>query len=148
MPGWLKALLIVAIVVVLVVVGVVGAGVFWWMRNKDALMGRAKEIVAEGKDFGSHSDNQGCVDESLSRYKKDPGFGSVISNSIFMKTCLAESKSTPGFCDGVPRGTEFMKAAEWRIAQCRHYDLQNDQYCQQLWQPVQNYCEERGRRPE
>jgi len=148
MPGWLKALLIVAIVVVLVVVGVVGAGVFWWMRNKDALMGRAKEIVAEGKDFGSHSDNQGCVDEGLSRYKKDPGFGSAISNSIFMKTCLAASKPTPGFCDSVPKTREFMKSGQWRIEQCQHYDLRNDQYCQQLWQPVQDYCEHRGRNTE
>src|SRR5581483_8329380 len=53
MPGWLKALLIVAIIVVLLIVGVVGAGVFWWMRNKDALMARAKEVVTEAKDFGS-----------------------------------------------------------------------------------------------
>jgi len=148
MPGWLKALLIVAIVVVLVVVGVVGAGVFWWMRNKDALLGRAKEIVTEAKDFGSHTDNQGCLNEGLSRYKKDPGFRSAISSSIFMKTCLEASKSTPGFCDGVPRRTEFMKSAEWRVEQCRHNDLQNDQYCQQLWQPVQDFCEERARRPE
>ena len=49
MPGWLKALLIVAIIAVLLIIGVVGAGVFWWMRNKDALMARTKEVVAEGK---------------------------------------------------------------------------------------------------
>ena len=83
MPGWLKALLIVAIIIVLLIVGVVGAGVFWWMRNKDALMARAKEVVTEGKDFGSHSDNQGCVDESISRYKKEPGFSSAISERHF-----------------------------------------------------------------
>jgi hypothetical protein len=148
MPGWLKVLLIVAIVLVLVIVGVVGAGVFWWMRNKDALVGRAKEIVAEGKDFGSHSDNQGCVDEGLSRYKKEPGFGAAISNSIFMQTCLDESKPTPGFCDNVPRQTEFMKSGTWRVEECRHYDLRHDQYCQQLFQPVQVYCEKQSRSSE
>ena len=78
MPGWLKGLLIVAIVVVLLVLGVVGVGVFYVMRNKDAWMARAKEVAAEGKSFGQSTDNQGCVDESLSRYKKDPGLTSVI----------------------------------------------------------------------
>src|SRR5262245_44047828 len=101
MPGWLKALLIIAIVIVLLVVGVVGAGAWWWMRNKDALMNRAKEVVAEGKDFGSKTDNQGCVDESVARYKKEPGFASALSTSIFMRTCLDNSRPTPGFCDSV-----------------------------------------------
>jgi hypothetical protein len=146
MPGWLKALLIVGIVIVLLVVGVVGAGVFWWMRNKDALMARAKEVVAEGKDFGSHSDNQGCVDETMSRYKKEPGFSSAISNSIFMRTCLDASRPTPGFCTSVPGKTEFVKAAEWRRDQCARVDLSKDGYCQQLFQPVEEYCEKGTRR--
>ena len=146
MPGWLKAVLIVVIVIVLLVIGVVGAGVFWWMRNKDALMARAKEVVTEGKDFGSHSDNQGCVDETMSRYKKEPGFSSAISNSIFMRTCLDASRPTPGFCASVPGKTEFMKAAEWRRDQCARVDLAKDSYCQQLFQPVQEYCEKGPRR--
>lgn len=146
MPGWLKALLIVAIIVVLLIVGVVGAGVFWWMRNKDALMARAKEVVAEGRDFGGHSDNQGCVDESVARYKKEPGMSSAISTTIFMRTCLDASRATPGFCDDVPRVTEFMKSAQWRIDQCRRIDLSGDRYCQQLFQPVQQFCEMKASR--
>ena len=146
MPGWLKALLIIVIVIVLLVVGVVGAGVFWWMRNKDALMARAKEVVAEGKDFGSHSDNQGCLDESVSRYKKEPGLSSAISTSIFMRTCLDASRPTPGFCESVPGKTEFMKTAQWRRDQCARVDLAKDSYCQQLFQPVQEYCEKGPRR--
>lgn len=142
MPGWLKALLIVGVVIVLLVVGVVGAGVFWWTRNKDAFMAR----VAEGKDFGSHSDNQGCVDESVSRYKKEPGLSSAISTSIFMRTCLDASRPTPGFCESVPGKTEFMKTAQWRRDQCARIDLAKDSYCQQLFQPVQEYCEKGPRR--
>ncbi|HEX7720918.1 MAG TPA: hypothetical protein VF397_02085 [Pyrinomonadaceae bacterium] len=129
-----------AIIAVLLIVGVVGAGALWWMKNKDALMARAKEVVAEGHDFGSHSDNQGCVDEGVSRYKKERGFTAVISNGIFMRTCLDASRPTPGFCNNVPRPTEFMKAAEWRRDQCVHFDLSGDKYCQQLFQPIQDYC--------
>jgi hypothetical protein len=148
MPGWLKALLIVLIIGLLLIVGVVGAGVFWWMRNKDALMARAKEVVTEAKDFGRNTDNQGCVDESISRYKKEPGFSSAISNSIFMRTCLDASKPTPGFCNDVPGKTEFMRSGEWRRDQCSRVDLSKDSYCQQLFQPVQDFCDkESGRAP-
>ena len=141
MPGWLKALLAVAIIVVLLVVGVVVGGVVWWSRNKDKLMGRAKEIVTEGREFGRNTDNQGCVDESLSRYKKEPGLGSAISANIFTKTCLETSRPTSGFCTDVPKITEFMKSAEWRKSQCSRVDLSSDSYCPQLFQPVQEFCE-------
>lgn len=141
MPGWLKALLIVAAVIVVLVVGVIGAGVYWWTRNKDALIGRAKEVMTEGRAFGHDSNNQGCVDESISRYKKEPGFTSAVSNSIFMRSCLDSSRATPGFCDDVPKETEFIKSAQWRLAQCRRVDLEKDSYCQQLFQPIQQFCQ-------
>jgi hypothetical protein len=140
MPGWLKVLLIVALLIVLLVVGVVAAGVFWWMRNKDELMARAKEVVTEGRDFGRQADNQACVDESISRYKKEPGFGSALSTTMFMRSCLDESRATPGFCDQVPKETEFIKSGQWRAEQCRNVDLAGDSYCQQMFQPVQQYC--------
>ncbi len=146
MPGWLKALLIVAVVIVLLVLGCIGAGVYWWTRNKDALIARGKAVVTEGRDFGRNSDNQGCVDESISRYKKDPGFGSAISNSLFMRSCLDSSRPTPNFCSDVPKATEFVKSAQWRVEQCRRIDLSSDSYCQQLFQPVQEFCERRTRR--
>lgn len=141
MPGWLKALLIVLVVIVLLVLGCIGAGVYWWMTNKDALMARAKEVATEGRDFGRNSDNQACVDESVSRYKKDPGISSAISTSIFMRMCLDASRPTPGFCTDVPKATEFIKSGQWRVDQCRKVDLTSDSYCQQLFQPVQEFCE-------
>jgi hypothetical protein len=104
-------------------------------------MARAKEVAAEGKSFGEGTDNQGCVDESLGRYKKDPGLTSVISNTVFMRTCLEASRPTPNFCDEVPRSMEFMKSAEWRVKQCRQAGLQSDSNCQNLFAPVQQFCE-------
>ena len=146
MPGWLKALLAVAIIVVLLVVGVVVGGVVWWSRNKDKLMGRAKEVMTEGREFGRSTDNQGCVDESISRYKKEPGFTSVISTSLFTRACLDASRPTPGFCSDVPKPTEFVKSGQWRVEQCRRVALSSDSYCQQLFQPVQEFCERGARK--
>jgi hypothetical protein len=147
MPGWLKALLAVAIIIVLLVVAVVVGGVVWWSRNKDKLVGRLKEVATEGREFGRSTDNQGCVDETVSRYKKEPGFTAVISSSIFTQACLESSRSTPGFCSEVPKGTEFMKSAEWRKSQCSRFDLSSDRYCPQLFQPVQEFCERGPRKP-
>lgn len=147
MPGWLKALLAVVIIIVLLVVGVIVGGVVWWSRNKDKLLARGKEVMTEGRDFGRNTDNQGCVDESMSRYKKEPGFTNAISTGLFTRTCLDASRATPGFCSDVPKPTEFMKSAEWRAAQCRRVDLSKDSYCQQLFQPVQEFCQRGGSKP-
>jgi len=140
MPGWLKALLAIAIILVVVVVGVIGAGVWWLSRNKDKLLARGKEVMTEGRDFGRNTDNQGCVDESMSRYKKEPGFTSAISTSLFTRACLDASRATPGFCSDVPKPTEFIKSGQWRVEQCRRVDLSKDSYCQQMFQPVQEFC--------
>jgi len=146
MPGWLKALLIVLVVIIVLVVGVVVAGVYYVSRNKDAWIAKGKAVVTEGRDFGRNSDNQGCVDESISRYKKEPGFGSAISNSLFMQACLDRSRPTPSFCSDVPKPTEFIKSAQWRVDQCSRVDLSKDSYCQQLFQPVQQFCERGARK--
>ena len=142
MPGWLKALLIVLGIIIVLVIGVVAAGVYWVSHNKDAWLAKS----TEGRDFGRKTDNQGCVDESVSRYKKDRGFSSTISVSLFMRACLDASRSTPGFCDDVPKQTDFMKSARWRVSQCQRVDLASDNNCQQLFAPVQQYCE-RGKSP-
>ena len=141
MPGWLKALLIIAIIAVLLVVGVVVGVVVWWSHNKDRVIGGIKESTTQGRDFGRNSDNQGCVDQALLRYKKDPGFTSAISTNLFTKACLDASRPTAGFCNDVPKVTEFIKSAEWRAAQCRRIDLAKDNYCPQLFQPQQEFCE-------
>lgn len=141
MPGWLKALLIVAIVVVMLVVGVVAGGVYFFTRGKDALIARSKAITTEGTDFGHQTDNQGCVDESVSRYKKGPGFTSSISTSIFLTACLDASRPTRGFCAEVPNQRNYSRSPEWRIEQCRHFDLASDKYCPEFFGPVQQFCE-------
>ena len=97
MPRWAKALIIAGVLIVLLVIGVIGAGVYWWSNNKDALMAKAKALVEEGQDAGRQTDNQGCVDQAVARYKRDPAsptelaaasswrvaFGSVVRRQVF-----------------------------------------------------------------
>ena len=141
MPRWAKALIIAGVLIVLLVIGVIGAGLYWWSNNKDALMAKAKALVEEGQDAGRQTDNQGCVDQAVARYKRDPGFTNGISSGIFMESCLRVSRATPGFCDGVPRETEFIKSANWQQAECERVGLSSDQYCRQLFQGVERFCD-------
>ena len=140
MPTWAKVLIIVGLVIVLGVIAVIAGGAYWWSRNKDSIIARGKTEITEGKELGRTTDNQGCVDQSLLRYKKEPGFTSVIATTIFMRSCLDVSRPTPGFCDDVPKQTEFTKSAQWRLAQCDTAGLKSDTYCQQLIGQVQEFC--------
>jgi len=145
MPDWVKALIIIAIIVVGLVAGLENRR-RRRMRNQAISASRAKEVVAEGKEFGRNHDNQACVDEAISRYKEYPGFNSANSNDFFLPSCLDASKPTAGFCDSVPRATEFMKSGEWQLDQCRRVGLSQDSYCRQLFQPVQQFCESGARK--
>ena len=146
MPGWLKVLLIILLIGILFVVGVIAAAGFWLYRNKDALVAKTKAIDDEGRNFGEKTDNQGYVNETISRYKADPGFTSAISNGIFMRICLDKSRDTAGFCDDVPKQREFMKAAQWKKDQCQGAGLEHDTHCQNLFTPIQQFCEEKAGR--
>lgn len=153
MPGWAKALIIIGILLLVLGVGVIVSGVYWWSHNKDALIARGKAQITEGRSAGLATDNQGCVDQSISRYKAEPGFTGTIATNLFMQACLQVSKPTPGFCDQVPTEVEFMKSSQWRFEQCKRFDLSSDRYCQQLFAPVQRFCDksmpglEEGRDP-
>jgi len=147
MPTWAKALIIVGLAIVLVVIGVIAGGAYWWSRNKDSLIARGKAELTEGRDLGRTTDNQGCVDQSVLRYKKEPGFTSVIATTLFMRSCLDTSRPTSGFCDEVPKQTEFTKSGRWRVAQCDRVGLSSDTYCQQLFAPVQDFCTTGSLRP-
>jgi hypothetical protein len=144
MPGWLKVLLIILLVGILLVVAVIAAAGFWFYRNKDALKGKLDSITTEARDFGKNTDNQGCVNETISRYKAEPGITSAMSNAIFVRICLDNSRETPGFCESVPKQREFMKTAQWRKEQCQSVGLAGDSYCESLFTPVQQFCEKPG----
>ena len=81
MPGWLKVLLIILLVGILLVVGVIAVGGIWFYRNKDALKGKLDTITTEARDVGKNTDNQGCVNQTISRYKAEPGFTAAMSNA-------------------------------------------------------------------
>jgi hypothetical protein len=127
---------------------VVGGVVFWVYQNKDRLVHSAEQLVKEGKEFGEKTNNEGCLQEALSRHKRDKSFTGKISTQGFLTVCLQASASSSGFCDGVPGQKEILKSANWVLKKCADAGLQNDQGCQQLFSVVQTYCHKSIRLPE
>src|SRR5947209_16508055 len=142
MPTWLKVLLIVGGILVVLIVGVVVAGVIVVRKYGPELVEAGKQTVAEGQEYGRRTDNEGCVNETVARHSRSDGISDMIRNTIFLRTCLDASRPTPGFCDNVPRRFEFIKSAQWQLQQCKRYGLPPEKQCGQLFQQVQQFCEE------
>jgi hypothetical protein len=141
--GFAKGLIISGVVLVVVIAIGISAGIYWLSTHGGEFLEKTKESMADGRKFGKTTDNQGCVTETMSRYKQDPGFRAAFSTQIFLQGCLQASRETPGFCDNVPKRMEFMKSAQWQAQQCSQNNLLRDNYCPQIFAQVQTFCEMR-----
>jgi hypothetical protein len=139
----LKVIVIVGVCLLLLVAVGAGAGYYWWTNHKDELLQSGKRAMDEGRELGAHTDNQGCLTEAVARAKRERGFSAAIGHNLFLRACLEASRPTPGFCDAVPARTEFMKSGAWVVQQCREVGMNGDNYCNQLFQQVQQFCETR-----
>ena len=146
MATWLKVVLIIGAILVVLIAGVAGLGFYFWKKHGPEIVASGKQGIEEGRQFGEGTDNQGCVDEGVARQRKAVGMGELIKSGIFMRSCLDASRPTPNFCDGVPGALQFTKTIEWRKEQCAKYGLGEDKQCSQLFQQVQQFCEQRSRR--
>lgn len=145
MPTWLKVVLLVGGLLLVLLVAAVGTLVYLGVKHGPALVESGKHSIEEGQAYGRATDEQGCVDEAVVRYKRAEGFSGILSTSFFMNSCLEVSRPTPNFCDAVPRRSEFIRGAQWQADECKRYGLKPEQQCDQLFQQVQQYCEHRGR---
>ena len=146
MPTWMKILLVVGGLLLFLTAAAVVTGYFVVRRYGPGLVEAGKQTFNEGAEYGRRTDNEGCLNEAAARHARVEGFGDMVKNGIFMQVCLEASRPTPGFCDGVPRQTEFMKGITWQQQQCKRFGLKPEQQCGQLFQGVQRFCEERARR--
>ena len=148
MPTWMKVLLIVGVLLVLLLVGVGVAAYFVARTYGPGLVEAGKQTYNEGVEYGRRTDNEGCLNEAVARQARAEGFTDMIKINVFMRACLEASRPSLGFCDDVPRQTEFMKAIAWQQRQCQHYGLPPEKQCGQLFGQVQQFCELRRQRSE
>jgi hypothetical protein len=144
----MKVLVVVGVLLVVLLVGGAVAVYFLARTYGPGLMEAGKQTYTEGVEYGRRTDNEGCLNEAVARQARADGITDMIKNNVFMRACLEASRPTPGFCDGVPRQTEFMKAVTWQSQQCQRYGLPPEKQCSQLFGQVQQFCEVRRERGE
>ena len=137
----LKVILIIGVCLVLLVVAGVGVGIYWWKHHSQEFIAAGKQAMDEGREFGRHTDNDGCLAEGVARTKRESGFSAAIAHNLFLRACLDASRPTPGFCTGVPPRNEIIKGATWVAERCRETGLAADSYCSQMFQQVQQFCD-------
>jgi hypothetical protein len=144
------------VVIVLSIIGglillgviVVGGFSYWVYKNKEKFVQSAEQLMKDGKEFGAKTNNEGCLNEALSRHKRDKSIMGRISTTTFLTVCLEESSPSPEFCDGIPARGEIMKSSSWAMKKCSDVGLQNDQGCPQILGAVQAYCHKKTYSPE
>ena len=142
----LAAKIVLAIVVcfVLFAVAAVGLGVFLWQRHGSALIDAASRQYDQGQTFGRQSDESGCLDQAIQRYKDSRGATGSIGASVFARACWNASRPTAGFCDGVPKPLDVLHAARWQVEQSRKAGV-DDQFGGQIFAAQRTYCDARPR---
>ena len=130
------------------VIAVAGFGYYFWREHGQQIVDGSRRAMEEGRDFGRGVDNQRCLDEGITRHKNANGLAELIVVNLFTRTCLEASRPTAGFCDNVPRAIEFVNSARWQREQCERHSLSQERACGQLFQQVQQFCEQRNQRPQ
>jgi hypothetical protein len=135
------AKIVLTIVLSLVVIGVavVGIGVLLWVRHGRDLIEAGSKQYDQGFAFGRQTDEQGCLDQAIARYKADGGIGGSMGAGIFARACWNASRPTPGFCADVPRPLDVIRATRWQAEQSRKAGIDNE-LGGRIFVQVQNYC--------
>ncbi|HEY0322428.1 MAG TPA: hypothetical protein VGC66_15840 [Pyrinomonadaceae bacterium] len=147
MSTTVKIILAVIVGFALLLFVIIGGAVYWWSQHSQEFLDAGKNAYKDGEEFGKKTDNRGCVAETIARHKVSPGFQTSIADNIFLRACLNKSRPTTGFCDAVPKRTEFIKSGQWQKVQCTQAGL-SDSYCPQLFSQVQQFCEEDFKQPQ
>ena len=142
----LKVCLVIGGVAVFVIgLVIVGSGTIIYL-NRDKLsdsfdnwMEGMDEHRQQGEEFGTTVDEQGCLDEALSR-TDGKGTSTAIAAGVFMRGCFESAQATEGFCDEAPSESEILATVTWSQQRCATLGRVNDQACISVMQIMQNYC--------
>lgn len=118
------------VLLLLVILFFVGVTIFF-NRNKEVMVQGAEQ----GAQFGSGTDEAGCVAEGKRRAGAATGIKDQMVVGSFTRVCLEHARSTAGFCTGVPAPTSIGATKVWREKQCG-----NDVTCPGVISVVQTYC--------
>lgn len=138
-----KIVITLAVSFVVIAAGTAGVAVLLWSRYSGDLAEASRKNIEQGMVFGKQTDQAGCLDEALARYRANRGMASSMATSMFVQGCWRSSRSTPGFCDHVPHPFHVLRSARWQKEQMRRMGLDGDPMGGQIIGQLQAFCSSR-----
>ncbi|HXI22414.1 MAG TPA: hypothetical protein VNG71_00960 [Pyrinomonadaceae bacterium] len=132
------ALLIVGGIVIIAIVVTIAS---WLTGSSKKASQQSAAKMQEGAVFGKTTNQQGCIDEGLTRGFKLGvfDFEAQGANEDFVLGCLPASASSPGFCDGVPSGVKNI-FVDWTKAKCEKIEMPGT-ICTGIYDQQIRFCE-------
>jgi hypothetical protein len=129
-------IIIIAGVASFVLLAVIVGVIIYVVSDKDYAR-QYSAALAEGREFGRRTDQDGCLREGMMRLKgaEEPSTSQLAANDAFIGECLSVSRPTPGFCEGVPS----VPYREWVADQCRQLG-RADAVCLGVYDAKHTFC--------
>jgi len=131
--GCIGLVVVVCVVAVCVIVRVFGLGsTSEWEKTK-----------TEGMEFGKHTDQLGCQDESLLRLRAALKSYDVVRQreaEVFAFGCFETCRSTAGFCAAAPKEDDFLVITKWALDQCQKEGFSSDEACVNVFKESADAC--------
>jgi hypothetical protein len=125
----------------LLLVALIGGGIgVYYLFVYGPGLAETNQSDDQGGEFGKKTDNSGCLQATLSKITNRETVTEIISNNVFLSSCLKASRPAPGFCDGAPKRTDRARSMEWASRQCAAAN-RSGRACLAAMQIVQSYCE-------
>ena len=134
-----KIIITLTVCFVLIAAGTVGVAVILWSRYSGDLAEASRKNIQQGMAFGKQTDEAGCLDEAIARYKANRGLSGSLATGLFEQGCFRVSQPTAGFCNGVPHPADILRGGRWQLEQSRKAGI-HDQFSGQIFAQVQAYC--------
>jgi hypothetical protein len=136
-----KIFAVVSGVILLFVILLAGTGYYWWQTQGPKLKAEGGAAKIEAAEFGSSTDNLGCLEESFQRLDRcENRFNCNVINNVFLLHCLKASSTSIDFCEGVPETGSITESTAWRLNQCGQRG-RSGPHCATLVGQVQAYCD-------
>ena len=107
-------------------------------------MEAGKRQAEQGYGFGRDTDESGCLEEAIRRYKGNRGFSGSMATAMFVQGCWRTSRRTDGFCDRVPSPFDVLRSGRWQTEQARKAGL-SDPFGPSVFGQVEAYCDAKAR---
>ena len=137
-----KIVITAVVCLLLCVIGTVGLGAYLWSRYGRGMVESTEKQHDQGLAFGRQTDESGCLNEAIARYKRNGGFTGYMPAGAFVQSCWRSSRPTDGFCDQVPKPFDLLTGARWKRAQASRVGI-DQQYGGQIFVLQQAHCESR-----